>query len=685
MRRYILLSAFVSTVLLAGCDGTSDRAIAEGAGGGSGGDTNVPAQAFELQLLHFADVDGGGTAAMFNVDAFSALVDHFRGTMPERTLLLSSGDNYIPGPIFQASADPRMAAVIGEPGEGRGETAIQNALGVQASAVGNHDLDTGPSGFAGIISPDGEYPGARYPYLSSNIDFEADEATATLLAEGGQEASDIPNRVAPSAVITVDGERIGIVGAVTPLLPAITSVGDLTLQPEDFSNTPAGLDALAGVIQQTVDALVDDGINKVILLGHMQTISIERGLATRLRDVDIIVGGGSNSVLADSNDIIREGDAVAGPYPERYTGADGAPVLLVNTDADYKYLGRLVVSFDEEGRILPDTLDEGINGAWAATPTVMEQLRADPIADVVEVADVIRSILGELDGVAFGLTEVFLDGRRSFVRSRETNLGNLSADANLWYGQQLAPDQLPLVSVKNGGGIRAPIGQIVSPAGSTTAEEVQLLPPAGNDFGKPEGGISQLDIQTAFAFNNGLAMVNMTAAELHDLVEEMVLGNFTHVSGMRFEFDPSRAARDADDNNLALGTNGEQVRRLEVETTPGNWELVVDDGVVVGDPDRAFRVLALDFLANCAAPMDSEFFTPNCGSGWPFANLVDAQFVNLITPEFESLDPGTADFSNTGGEQDALAEYLQNFHNTPETAFNVPIDVNERAIPVGMD
>lgn len=643
---------------------------------------------FQLQLLHFADVDGGGTAAMFNVDEFSALVDHFRSQDPNRTIVLSSGDNYIPGPIFEASKDDRMAAVIGEPGQGRGEIAIQNLMGVQVSAVGNHDLDTGPSGFAGIIKPDADYPGALWPFISVNIDFTADSNTAPLLQQPRQEASSLPpGSLARSVVITVDREPIGIVGAVTPTLPSITSVGNLELSPSPFQEDAAGFDALAALIQEEVDALTAKGINKIILAAHMQRINVERNLATRLRDVDIIVSGGSNTLLADSNDFLRDGDIAGGDYPEIYTSARGEPVLLVNTAGDYSYLGRLVVEFDRNGVILTDKLDPADNGAWAATPVVVEHLKAEPIPEVVEVADVIREILGELDGDAFGITEVFLEGRRSEVRSRETNLGNLTADANLWYAQLLGGDNPPLVSVKNGGGIRAPIGIVSVPPGEDDA--VVLLPPAANDFGKPEGGISQLDIQTSLAFNNGLALVDMTAAELRDLMEELVKGNFGHTAGLRIEFDRSFQARTSGDINQGLVTDGQQVREMEVclggwnaGACDGGWETVVTNGVtqLTGN---TYRVVALDFLAACAAPAGSDFERENCGSGWPFKGLVGADFASLLEDRFENLDPGEANFSITGGEQDALAEFLQEFHPDAENAYDVPPNVNDRLIPFG--
>ncbi|HEY7886009.1 MAG TPA: bifunctional metallophosphatase/5'-nucleotidase [Cellvibrionaceae bacterium] len=645
-----------------------------------------PAEArFTLQLLHFADVDGGGTAAMLNVENFSALVNHFRTQRPANTLLLSSGDNYIPGPIFQASQDSRMNAVLGKAGAGRGEIYIQNLLGVQASAVGNHDLDTGPRGFADIISNEGDYPGARFPYLAANIDFATDAATSPLQVKGGQQANTLAGKVAPSTVITLAGEAIGIVGAVTPTLAAITSVGDLTILPQNFiSNNPKNLDNLAAVIQAEVDTLRQQGINKIILLSHMQTLSVERALATRLEGGDIIVGGGSNTLLADNNDILHNGDRPADTYPLLYTSPINEPVLLVNTDGDYKYLGRLLLEFDAAGRVITGSLNSLTNGAWASTQEVVNNLNAQVDPEVAAVAHVIGDILSEFDSRAYGVTRVFLDGRRAQVRSRETNLGNLSADANLWYAAQMASENPPIISVKNGGGIRASIGQITSPAGSTSSAELQLLPPAANDFGKPAGGISQLDIQTALAFNNGLALVTVTAAELHDLAEHMVKGGFAHTAGLRLHFDAEAPARSTGDTNLGVNTDGQRVRQLEV-LLAGNaserWDVVVRDGLLIGDPQRTFRLVALDFLASCAAGPSAA--ARDCGSGWPFKGLRNAQYQSLVDAEVAAMDPGRASFSNSGGEQDALAEFLVVFHPDAQRAYAVPAAINERLIPMG--
>jgi len=54
-----------------------------------------------------------------------------------------------------------------------------------------------------------------------------------------------------------------------------------------------------------------------VLLAHMQTISVERQLASSLDGVDIIVAGGSNTLPSDSNGVLRTGDVSQGVYPTR--------------------------------------------------------------------------------------------------------------------------------------------------------------------------------------------------------------------------------------------------------------------------------------------------------------------------------------------------------------------------------
>ncbi|MCG6941424.1 MAG: 5'-nucleotidase C-terminal domain-containing protein [Thiohalocapsa sp.] len=598
---------------------------------------------YALQLLHASDIDStAATLALQNVKGFSAFLNHFRGdaTYPN-TVTLSSGDNWIPGPRYSAAADDSLAALLGVPGNGRGDVAMLNAMGFQASTLGNHELDQGTAAFVADIGAATDagstWAGARFPYVSTNLDFSTDASTAPFVVANGQDAASIPHGLAGWATIDVNGQIIGVVGATTPALGNITSPGGIGIAPASFDDTDsADLDALAAEIQPAVDALTARGINKVILLAHMQQIAIEKALAPRLRDVDIIVAGGSNTLLSDSSDVLRPGDTSLGTYPVELTAADGEPVLVVNTDGDYKYLGRLVSDFSVDGLIDTAGLDTAVNGVYATTADRLAEYglsTADADPTVTAIANQLLAVVDALDGNTLGLSQVYLDGRRGTVRTEESNLGDLTADANLWLARQTDPSVQ--VSIKNGGGIRADIGQVSYPPGSTDRSDLTYLPPE-------HGEVSQLDAQSALAFNNGLTLVTLTAAQLQAVIEHGVAassldpantqGRFPQVAGIRFSWNPSLPA-------------GSRVRSLAVGDDSGAViDSVVEDGSLVGDPDRTFRVVTLDFMASG-------------GDGYPFPSTDRVDLAKDDTAPRTGLFTFAAD----GSEQDAFAEYLGTF------------------------
>ncbi|MDE2842232.1 MAG: bifunctional metallophosphatase/5'-nucleotidase [Chloroflexota bacterium] len=595
---------------------------------------------------------------MSNVENFSAILDGLRRQFPDNTLVVSSGDNYIPGPRYYAAADPVNDPVLGISREGRGDIALLNAMGFQASALGNHELDRGTSSFVSQIAHEegeGVYPGARFPYLSGNLLFDNDKNLAPLVVGDGQEAMLAGGSLAGSAVITVGGERIGIVGATTTWLASLTISGDITILPEDRA-VPSDL---ASFIQPKVDALTEQGINKIIPLAHMQQIAIEKELATLLSDVDIIVAGGSNTLLSDQTDRLWPGDVSEGNYPLLFKSASGDPVLLVNTDGDYKYLGRLVVDFDDSGLVVPDSIDPFLSGVYATNPQGGHRFVGEPIPEVAEIAESLRGVLRERDGNIFGSTSVYLNGVRRSVRTEETNLGNLIADSFLWSARQVDPEVA--VALKNSGGIRDEIGLVYQPPGSNDPSEFQLLPPRANlEIGKEAGSISQLDIQGTLRFNNGIVIVSLTAAEFLAIMEHSVSaegvghtasGLFPQVAGMRFSFDPT-------------SPSGGRIRSLATVDQDGvTTDRLVEEGELVGDPGRRIKMATMNFLVDG-------------GSGFPFPKSATGR-VNLYgstdhdashvrsSGEITSnpggagiLGPGVADFAEPGTEQDALAEYL---------------------------
>ena len=188
------------------------------------------------------------------------------------------------------------------------------------------------------------------------------------------------------------------------------------------------------------------------------------------------------------------------------------------------------------------------------------------------------------------------------------------------------------MSFKNAGGIRDHIGLVVQPPGTTQPADVVFLPsPANPDAGKREGDISQFNVEGVLRFKNGVAIVPLTASRFVEVVEhavgfdgagEVTAGRFPQVGGMRFSFDPSAPA-------------GRRVRSLAVVDEGGAvTDRVVEDGMLVGDPEREIRVVTLNFLANG-------------GDGYPFP-LPAAGRIDLACEAVQPNAP-SPDFPDTNG------------------------------------
>lgn len=584
-----------------------------------------------LQILHASDFEAG-IPALDDAVGFSRVLNALRGAMPTNTLTLSSGDNYIPGPFFTASADP-AAPYNGV--KGRADIALLNAFGIQAAACGNHEFDDNTAQFASMLRGDGAvgYAGTQFPYLSANLDFNADSNTRGLITGDGQDWRRGTNRVARSCIITVAGQMVGIVGATTVELRQISSPGSIGVN----TNLPAA-------IQPVVDDLLARGCNKVILLAHLQQYANEFRLATQLRDVDVIIAGGSHSVFAKAGDRLRAGDVRAEEYPTVFQSASGEPVHVVNAGANYEYVGRLVLSFDEQGRIAGLDGRSGVYATDAEGVAATGAVEATPA--VVQAVSTLGGIIDAKDARRFGSTEVYLNGLRASVRTEESNLGNLTADANLWRARKA--DATTSLSLKNGGGIRDSIGGILSSAGSSAP--VFIPPPANPRVGKRAGEISQLDIENSLRFNNGLSLLTLTAQQLRDAMEWSVAattatatpGQFPQVSGMELAFDVTRPAmtytRGANNAITGIATPGSRLRSLVARRGDGSLDLVVEDGMLIGDPARTFRMVTLDFLAG--------------GGDSYYALTLGSDVVNLVP------SGASKTFDTDGAEQRALADYL---------------------------
>ncbi len=580
-----------------------------------------------FQVLHASDFEAG-VSALDDAPRFSSVLNALRNEFASQTLVLASGDNYIPGPFFTASADP-AAPYKGI--KGRADITILNALGIQASCFGNHEFDDNTAAVRSLILPDAtaSYAGTAFPYLSANLDFSTDSSMSSLVSADGQDVSALKNKVAKSAIITVAGQKIGLVGGTATELRTISAPGTIAVSQD-----------LVGSIQGAVDKLLALGVNKVIVMTHLQQFAKEFSLATKLRDVDIIVAGGSHSVFAKPTDRIRPEDFVESPYPTTFTSLTGEPVYVVNTGSNYRYVGRLIASFDAAGVL---TGFDSKSGAYATDiQGVLDTGNVPPAAAVVAAVTQLANIIDGKDGNRFGRTSVYLNGLRSSVRTEETNLGDLTADANLWRARQTDPSVV--ASIRNSGGIRDAIGAYSSVGG----QSVPIPPPANPRVGKLEGEVSQLDIENSLRFNNTLVLVTLTAQQLRDTMEWAVAGSGTpgqypQVSGLIFSYIPTNKPmtyiRDASGVPTQIDFAGERLRNLVVIRPDESQDLVVENGELVGDPTRTFRMVTLDFMA--------------LGGDSYLALSMGTDRLNLVPA-------GTkVSFGTDGSEQRSLAEYLK--------------------------
>jgi 2',3'-cyclic-nucleotide 2'-phosphodiesterase (5'-nucleotidase family) len=722
------------TVLaIVGYEGIIDGGVAGGVGVY---EINPPA--FRLQVLHASDMEADASSVSA-APQFAALVDKLEDA-PENhaSITIAAGDCFIPGAFLSAGNDPSTRAALKtalgatfgydasavdlRESPGRPDIAILNAIGFDATCIGNHEWDLGASEFANIVLPLPQtsrttmrHYGAAFPFLSANLDFSADSVlnaryTSQIRNTGafaphpgenypGINAAPTNAKLAKSAIIERGGEKIGVLGVTPPDLASISSPGLVTVTGPTgavvVSPRTYDIDALAAHLQPTVDALVAAGCNKIVMATQLQQIENEKQLATKLRHVDIIVAGGSGTIYSNSG-ILQPGDSSAGAYPFTTTDLDGNTVAIVSGEGQYQYLGRLVVEFDADGEI---TAVDSASDNIAVTPAAVAAAwgAADPYAagtrggTVKTVADAVNAVILAKDGLILGKSSVYLEGRRTHVRQQETNFGNLSADANLWYARQVDPTVE--VSIKNGGGIRNAIGSV--DAGG------MLQPTAANPAaGKAAGDVSQLDLEDSLKFNNNLTLLTVSAAQLKILLEHGVQGSngtgadkstpgqFCQLGGIMVVADlaetPVGYSSSGSPAQITAVNGGSRIRYAALVDESGDpTEVLVSNGIVL-DPDRPVRLVTLNFLAN-SSPSGSDFGGDSYPFPWAIRSHGAADRIDLTTDG--SANAYTLATSTLGGvngagtEQDAFAEYLLAFHAvTPFAQADTAADLDRRIL-----
>ncbi|NLS15140.1 LysM peptidoglycan-binding domain-containing protein [Rhizobium sp. P40RR-XXII] len=428
---------------------------------------------YQLNILHFNDFhsrvesinkfDATCSAAeeaknecLGGAARLKTIIDQRRAALAgQNVLVLDAGDNF-QGSLFYTTY------------KGAAEVEFLNDMKIDAMTVGNHEFDDGEGPLAAFLDK------AQFPVVTANL-VVADQ-------------SKLGERIKKSIVLDVGGQKIGIVGAVTSETPELASPGPHVKITDD-----------AAAISAEVDALKSQGINKIIALTHVGYPRDVEKIA-KIAGVSVVVGGHSHTLLSNTD------PKAAGPYPTMVDNPAGYKVPVVQAASYGKYLGDLVVTFDDNGIVKdakgdPILLDASIKPDPAIAARVQEM--AKPIEELR------KKIIGSSQGP--------IEGAREVCRVQECSMGNLVADAML----DRTRTQGITIAIQNGGGLRASIGA---------------------------GDVSMGDVLTVLPFQNTVATFQLTGAEVKAALENGLsqiddgAGRFPQVAGLKYSFDKSKPA-----------------------------------------------------------------------------------------------------------------------------------------------
>ena len=333
---------------------------------------------------------------------------------------------------------------------------LHNKLGTDIAVLGNHEFDFGPEITAERVAE------SDFPWLGTNV----------IGADGQVAVGAFKHHIEDVA-----GYKIGFLGLLAPETAELSSPGDsITIAP----TVPAAKAAVAELKEQGADI--------VVALTH-DNLADDRRLVEEVDGIHLLLGGHDHDPVS----LYRGGTLLA-------KSADNAEYLLV---VDLR-LDRIKEDDDEVITVLP---------TWRFVTTV----GVEPDADIQAIVDVYNQELDKDLNVSVGTTKAELDSRRSTVRTQESSIGNLIADATR---ETLGAD----IAIANGGGIR----------GDRTYDAGTVL--------------TRKDVLTELPFGNTAVLIELVGADLLAALENGVsqvednAGRFPQVSGLRFTYDASKPA-----------------------------------------------------------------------------------------------------------------------------------------------
>ena len=257
----------------------------------------------DLVILHTNDVHsqmdiptGGEGAGLGGVERRAAYIAEMRQLYPRNLILLDAGDYNQGTPYFNLFG-------------GKMEVEVMNAMGYDASVLGNHEFDNGQEDLAKRLKK------AKYATLCANYSFKK---------------TPLKCAVKPYTIIKRNGYKIGIIGATVTLQGVVmaSAIKNLTFQ----NPVP--------IVNQWAEMLKKEKkCDLVICLSHLgyDGGSPQRPsdiyLAEHSRHIDIIIGGHTHTLLEQ---------------PDVRKNLDGKEVPIVQAGSRGAYIGRVDIYMDNK-------------------------------------------------------------------------------------------------------------------------------------------------------------------------------------------------------------------------------------------------------------------------------------------------------------------------------------------------
>jgi len=446
-----------------------------------------------------------------------------------------------------------------------GDAGLMNYVAFDAFVPGSHEFDYGETALRDFLD---------YLRVTAVVIFPTDVLAANVIPQVGvsplapQTANDY---FKPYTIREFGGEKVGIIGIVNADLTKNSSSPDPTTQFLDETETA----------QKYIDELTAQGVNKIIL---MSSYGYENDLnmAEKLSGVDIIISGGSNTLLGEN--LAEFGLNPEGPYPTLTADKDGNPVYIASAWQYALAVGELNVTFKADGKIesctgtphilLGDSFKQNsVELAGAARDEVLNIIDASPELSIVE---------PDTDAVIW----------MRYVNSIGENLKKTvlgQAEENLCLeripGQGYSKFCDPAATRAHG----SDVAQIVALAfrNQSKRAEIGIQNAGGVRVDIPAGNITIATAYELLPFANTLVNMEVTGAELVAVLEDALdyaiapdgsSGAYPYASGMRWTVDISKP-------------KGQRFSDVQVKLkTDSEWSPV--------DLNRTYIVVTSNYLAS---------------------------------------------------------------------------------------